>query len=63
MTPEVYAAIIQRLSLQLVTGLNGQFTTQADAIIKHIEQMYGVAVEMRQAIKNAEKSAEAEKVN
>ena len=33
------------------------------AIIQHIEQMYSVAVEMRQAIKNAEKSVEAEKVN
>ncbi len=59
MTPELYAAMIQRLSLQLVNGLNGP-TVNADAVVKHIEQMYALSVELRQALKNAAAEAPAE---
>jgi hypothetical protein len=64
MNPELYAAMLQRLALQLVTGLTGEgFARQPDAIVKHVEGMYAVAVEMRQALKNAEPQKEAEKAN
>jgi hypothetical protein len=61
---EVQAAMLQRLSLQLVTALNGS-PVDPDVLIKHIERMYGLAIEYRQAIKNAEREgqAEAEKPN
>jgi hypothetical protein len=64
MNPELYAAMLQRLALQLVTGLTGEgFARQPDAIVDHIEGMHHIAVEMRKALKGAEPQKEAEKAN
>lgn len=64
MNPELYAAMLQRMSLQLVTHLNSTgFVASPESIVAHIDKMRDLAVALCGELRPATAAQEAEKVN